>query len=180
MNIVGDYWEQILKINEWQQKRFSKKIVQKLFGTIAGKKLAIFGFAFKANTNDIRESPAIKICNSLLEEGAILSIYDPVVKKEQIKAELINNFENENMNNDNLGYWNYSSNKEDAVKNTDAVIILTEWAEFKEIEWDIIFNLMRKPSWIFDSRNIVDKNNAKSCGFNVWTLGSDDPPNLYL
>ena len=84
------------------------------------------------------------------------------------------------MNNDNLGYWHYASNKEDAVKNTDAVIILTEWAEFKEIEWDIIFNLMRKPSWIFDSRNIVDKNNAKSCGFNVWTLGSDDPPNLYL
>ena len=81
---VASYWEQVILINKWQQKRISKIIVEKLFGNLSEKKISILGFAFKSNTNDTRESPAISICKDLLEEGCFLSIYDPKVKKEQI------------------------------------------------------------------------------------------------
>ena len=85
---VASYWEQVILINKWQQKRISKIIVEKLFGNLSEKKISILGFAFKSNTNDTRESPAISICKDLLEEGCFLSIYDPKVKKEQIDREL--------------------------------------------------------------------------------------------
>ena len=104
---VADYWEQIVKINSWQQKRISKLVVKNLFGTLSDKRLAILGCSFKANTNDIRESPAINIGNYLLKEGARLSIHDQKVNYEQIKF----SFENSNkMNNDTKnGYWTKES-----------------------------------------------------------------------
>ncbi len=173
LSIVGEYWEQILRINDWQQERFSKKVVQKLFGTIAGKKLSILGFSFKANTNDTRESPAIKICNSLLEEGANLSIYDPVVRKEQIKSDLISEFAMEGIGENDQSKWEYSENIFNAATNADALIIITEWEEFKNLDWKKLYTLMRKPCWIFDTRNVIDKGLAESCGFKVWALGSN-------
>ena len=78
---VSEYWQKVVDINDWQVDRISKIIVEKLFGTISEKKIAILGFAFKANTNDTRESPAIKICKNLIEEGGLLKIYDPRVSK---------------------------------------------------------------------------------------------------
>ena len=88
---VADYWEQIIKLNSWQQKRISKLIVEKLFGTVSRKKIAILGFAFKSNTNDTRESPAISIVEDLIENGAEIHIHDPKVTKEQIKKDLNSN-----------------------------------------------------------------------------------------
>ena len=85
---VAEYWNQVIYLNNWQQERIYKLIVKNLFGTINGKKIIILGFAFKANTNDTRESPAISLCNNLLEEGAILSIHDPKVSRKQIEKDL--------------------------------------------------------------------------------------------
>ena len=85
---VARFWEGVVELNNWNQHRISKLVVKKLFGTISGKHIAILGFAFKANTNDTRESAAITICKDLLEEGAILNIHDPKVDPRQIKIDL--------------------------------------------------------------------------------------------
>ena len=87
LNEVGSYWQKVIEINVWQQKRISSLIVEKLFGTLSGKKISVLGFSFKANTNDTRESPSIKICKELLEEGANIAIYDPRVSKKQIASD---------------------------------------------------------------------------------------------
>ena len=170
---VADYWEQIIKINDWQQKRISAIIVKKLFGTISEKKISIMGFSFKANTNDTRESPSIRICKDLINEGANLSIYDPKVSSDQIKKEL-NKPNLDNGEKRNLNKWIFSNSIEDACKNADAIIITTEWAEFKKINWDKINKITRKPTWIFDTRNIVEEKTVKNLGFNIWKLGVGD------
>ena len=144
-------------------------IIEKLFGTIAGKKISILGFAFKANTNDTRESPAINICKSLLNEGCDLLIYDPKVSENQIRLDL--NSVSSNSNFHNQGEWNFSYSIEEAADQCDAIVVLTEWDEFQFIDWDNIATMMRKPSWIFDTRNVVDKNDAERFGFKVWKLG---------
>ena len=169
---VAKYWEAVININDWQQERISGLIIEKLFGTVVGKKISIFGFAFKANTNDTRESPAINIAKNLLLEGANLSIYDPKVNKEKIDYEFGNCISD---------YFSvsekYSCSKaasvEDAAKDSDAIIILTEWEEFKELEWEKLFCLMRKPGWIFDTRNVLKKIYFNYPGINFWRVGRD-------
>ena len=164
LNEVADYWEAVVKINSWQQKRISSIIVKNLFGTLANKKLAIFGFSFKADTNDTRESPSINISQDLLQEGAQLAFYDPRVKKEQILKELNSEKYLENIQ--------ICKTAIDAATGADAVIILTDWKEFLELNWSLIYKSMRKPSWIFDARICLDNSYLKNLGFNVWTLGS--------
>ena len=161
---VADYWEQVVKINLWQQKRIYSLVIKNLFGTVSNKKLAIFGFSFKANTNDTRESPTIEISRDLLQEGATLTFYDPKVKEVQIVNEL-KDIECE-------GNWFYCKTSFEAAEGADAVLILTEWEEFKNIKWSNLYNIMRKPAWIFDSRNYIDSNSLKNIGFNVWTVGN--------
>ena len=169
---VANYWQTVIDINQWQQKRISDIIVQKLFGTVSGKKIAILGFAFKANTNDTRESPSINICKDLIEEGATLHIYDPKVEYEKIKKDL-DSFEISSRKfNDKVGGWILSENIFDAAKETDAIIVLTEWDRFKEIDWAYISSVMRKPSWLFDTRSICDIKGAKLSGLNVWSVGN--------
>ena len=158
---VAKYWEQVIEINSWQQERISRIIVDKLFGTITGKKLTILGFAFKPNTNDTRESPSINICKSLLEEGCFLSIYDPKVSAEQIDSDLLNYKNN----------WEKCENLYKASKGSDAIIVLTGWDEFNELDYLKLINEMRSPSWIFDTRNCINAKLAESFGFNVWKLG---------
>ena len=85
---VADYWEQVVELNTWQQHRIARLVVNRLFGTLTGKRIGILGFAFKAHTNDTRESPAIRICRDLLEEGAVLPVVDPKVNEHQIAADL--------------------------------------------------------------------------------------------
>ncbi len=174
LNEVADFWEQVIIMNDWQQKRITEIIIMKLFGTISNKTIAIFGFAFKKNTNDTRESPSIKICKELLNEGANLLIYDPKVSSSQITKEL-NQIENKSkVFNEEMGVWKLCNTKEQACKNADAVVILTEWEEFKFIKWGNIKSLMRKPSWIFDTRNIIKKKEVLSEGFQFWRVGSDN------
>ena len=161
---VADYWEQVVKINLWQQKRISLLIIRKLFGTLTNKKIGIFGFSFKANTNDIRESPSINISKILLQEGVKINFYDPKVEEEQILLEF-----NENTYKDNI---TISKTALEAAKGADAILVLTEWKEFKELDWRRIYELMRKPAWVFDSRIFLDIKKLLDIGFKVWTLGT--------
>ena len=173
LNEVASYWEKVIDINIWQQKRISRLIVEKLFGTLSGKKISVLGFSFKANTNDTRESPSIKICKELLEEGANIAIYDPRVSKRQIASDLGKEDAFNNKNIKNEGSWSFCNSIKDSALNTDAILILTEWSEFKEINWEEISNIMRKPSWIFDTRSITNLNEAKKCGLNTWRIGKE-------
>ncbi len=163
---VADYWEQVVNINLWQQNRISSIVIKNLFGTLSNKTLAIYGFSFKANTNDTRESPSITISKNLLREGAKLTFFDPKVSKKQI----LNEFD-EFACEDNLLV---ASTSLDAAKGADAVIVLTDWEEFKDLDWKNIFLLMRKPAWVFDTRICIDQKFLKNIGFKVWTLGTTD------
>ena len=167
---VANYWENVIIINQWQQKRISKIIVDNLFGNLSEKKIVILGFAFKSNTNDTRESPAISICKDLLEEGCFLSIYDPKVKEEQINSELKLNDEIGNIH-DNKKYWEKAYNIYEASENSDAIVILTNWDEFSDLDLKKLYEVMSPPCWIFDTRNMINYSEAKKHGFNVWKLG---------
>ena len=130
---VGDFWEQVLKINNWQQDRIYKIVISKLFGNLVNKKLAILGFSFKSNTNDTRESPAINLCKKFLLEGAKLSIHDPKVTKEQIDKDLQKNpLNNEQFNLENNNFEKVDS-VYDAIEKSDAVILVTEWEYYKNL-----------------------------------------------
>ena len=167
---VAEYWEGVIKINEWQQNRITEIIVRKLFGTVSEKYIAILGFSFKANTNDTRESPAIKICNDLMNEGAKLKIYDPKVSKEKIELNL-NLTKKDNSKSSDNGSWHYAHNILDATKDVDGIVILTEWGEFKDINWNEISKHTRRPTWLFDTRNICDLEKAKIENLKIWKLG---------
>ena len=171
LNQVANYWEQVIFINEWQQKRITKIIVQKLYGTISDKKITVLGFAFKPNTNDTRESPAINVCRDLLEEGCFLSIYDPKVKGKQIKNALQNQDIPDKLEPNKFINITTANSIEEAVSDSDAIIILTDWEEFYNLDFEKIHSLMRAPSWLFDARNVIDSREAKLFGFKVWKLG---------
>ena len=162
LNEVGNYWEKVLDMNQWQQSRIAKIITKKLFGNLFEKKISILGFSFKANTNDTRESPAIKICSDLLEEGAKLSIYDPKVNLDQILSDL-KTTENSNILK--------AKTIDESIINADAVVILTEWEIFKKLDWVNLYNSMRKPAWLFDTRGIIEFNSLKDCKINYWRIG---------
>ncbi len=168
---VAEYWGKVLEINTWQKNRITKIIFEKLFGTITSKSIAILGFSFKSNTNDTRESPAIEICHQLMNEGANLNIYDPRVSLQQLEKDLgLNkkyNREKEYFNSS----WKFSTDSYSAAEGTDAIVILTEWEEFKYLDWELISSKMRSPSWVFDTRSIIDFEKAKSNGINIWSMG---------
>ena len=168
---VAEYWGKVLEINSWQKNRITKIIFEKLFGTITAKNIAIFGFSFKSNTNDTRESPAIEICHQLMNEGANLNIYDPRVSFKQLEKDLgLNkkyNIEKEYFN----GSWKFSTDSYSAAEGTDAIVILTEWEEFKYLDWELISSKMRSPSWVFDTRSVINFEEANFNGINIWSMG---------
>ena len=171
LNEVAEYWEQIIKINNWQKNRISKLIVEKLFGTVALKKIVILGFAFKANTNDTRESPAIDIVKDLIENGAQIVISDPKVKASQICKDLSLE-ENKKESSSEIGYWKFSEDIYEAVENSDAIVFLTEWNEYKKLDWQKISYKMRPPSWVFDARSITNEGEIRKVGLNFWSVGN--------
>ena len=174
---VADFWESVVHLNTWNQNRLTNIILEKLFGTLTEKKIGILGFSFKANTNDTRESPAVQICKNLLNEGAYLKIHDPKVSKEQIaldlgtppiedlkkNGELVKKYKNKK--------WENSLLENDFFENLDAVIVLTEWNIYSNIEWEKVSKKMRSPGWVFDSRLIVDEERVKSSGLSFWRVG---------
>ncbi len=176
LNEVAYFWESIVNLNNWHQQRISNLIIKKLFGTASGKKIAILGFAFKANTNDTRESAAIKICKDLLNEGAILYIHDPKVIAKQISKVLEvpegnHNVISEENNLHNEGSWYFIKDISEGFDGADAVIILTEWKEYSEINWKDASRMMRKPSWVFDTRSIISAEEFRENKINFWKIG---------
>ena len=162
---VSSYWEQVVSINDWQTYRIYKMVINKLFGNVTNKKIAILGFAFKADTNDTRESPAIFICKELLVEGAFLAIHDPKVNESQIDFDL------GKVGQENRSNWSYSNDLLKTYDSCDAIIILTEWEEYKEINWALVSNKMNSPSWVFDTRKIVSPEEVKNYNINFWQVG---------
>ena len=177
LNEVADFWEVVVDLNNWHQHRISKLVVKKLFGNVTSKKICILGFAFKANTNDTRESAAINICKDLIEEGAILFINDPKVNPDQISKDLcLDQFkELLNMNYEQFfsasGSWCFEEDILKATKDADAVIVLTEWKIYSKIDWLVISKQMRSPAWVFDARSTVSKKDIKNTSLNLWTVG---------
>ncbi len=168
---ASKYWKQVITINNHQKNRISKVIADKLFGTLTEKKIAVLGFSFKSNTNDTRQSPAIRICKNLLEEGAYLAIHDPKVSKSQIAIDLgCQEINDQNKNND-FNKWEFFEKIEDAVHSADAVVILCDWECYKKLDWRDISNIMRSPSWLFDTRDVVNIKSLKDLDLNLWKLG---------
>ncbi len=162
---VAAYWEQVVSLNNWQQQRIAKLVVQCLFNTVAGKSITLLGFAFKADTNDTRESPAIRIAKDLLEEGAQLRIYDPKVSADQMQRDLgIAPSEGDSS-------WQQLDDPVQACHGSDAVLILTEWDQFNSLDWKAIAGEMRRPAWLFDTRATANSCAARAAGLQVWTVG---------
>ena len=166
---VAAYWESVVKMNDWQRGRFSKRIVRELFNSVSGKKIAILGFAFKKDTNDTRESASIYICRDLLEEQACLAIYDPKVSEYQIRLDL----KQREVLEDGRPNSNVVIEQDPylAARDAHAVLIMTEWDEFRDLDFQRIFAGMFKPAFIFDGRNILDMKTLREIGFKVRGIG---------
>ncbi|CAD5206019.1 unnamed protein product [Bursaphelenchus okinawaensis] len=163
----ADYWNAVVQMNEWQRRRFSDKIVLELFNTVAEKKITFFGFAFKKNTGDTRESSAISVAKHLLDEKAKLTIYDPKVTEQQMRNDLLMV-----TSKDKVDSVEYSTDPYKAAEESHAIVILTEWDEFKTYDYERLFASMKKPASVFDGRLLLDQHKLKSIGFRVFTIGS--------
>lgn len=166
---VADYWEQVIKMNDYQKRRFAENIVSKLFNTVSGKKIAILGWAFKKDTNDTRESAAIYVADYLLNEQAELWVYDPKVKAEQVYADL--DYLNTRSEAENRRLVKVVNDPYEAMDDAHAVAILTEWDEFKTYDWQKVYEGMKKPAFLFDGRNVMDKDNYKGPQFILCSIG---------
>ena len=160
---VAQYWRAVVDMNAFQKRRFAANVIDCLFRNIRGKRLAIFGFAFKENTNDTRESPAIDICKSFLNESAKLAFYDPKVSKKQICADL-----GIEENDDRV---EFCASPYEAANESHAIVLLTHWDEFKKLDYEKIRKTMTTPAWIFDGRNCLDHRLLLELGFLVRGIG---------
>jgi len=157
---VANYWESVVKMNEYQQNRFLMNMLHAMFDTLSGKKVCLFGFAFKANTGDTRESPAIYIARMLAAEKANVVISDPKAlphAKEDL-AGLEGNIE-------------YIDDPYKAAEGCHAIAVMTEWDLYRGLDYQRLFDMMIKPAFIFDGRNIIDHRRCFDIGFNVYPIG---------
>jgi UDPglucose 6-dehydrogenase len=162
LNEVADYWQSVITINEYQKERFVINMLNTMFNTLAGKKICLFGFAFKADTGDTRESPAIFITKKLLEEQADVIITDPKAldhARDDLKG--ID------------GSVSYIEDPYEAATGCDAIGILTEWEIYRKLDYKKIYKSMSKPPFIFDGRNILDHKKLFETGFNVYPIGKN-------
>lgn len=170
LNAVADYWEQVIIMNDHQKRRFSNTIVQTLYNTVADKKIAFLGWAFKKDTNDTRESAAIYVANDLINEQAKIAVYDPKVSRNKVLADL-DYLETRNPE-DNAKSIVSFEDPYDACKEAHAIAVLTEWDEFKAYNWQKIYDAMQKPAFVFDGRNLLDKQKLEKIGFVYQAIGS--------
>uniref|UniRef100_A0A8C6LET4 UDP-glucose 6-dehydrogenase n=1 Tax=Nothobranchius furzeri TaxID=105023 RepID=A0A8C6LET4_NOTFU len=170
---VASYWQQVIDMNEYQRRRFACRIIDCLFNTVTGKKIALLGFSFKKDTGDTRESSSIYISKYLMDEGAKLFIYDPKVLKEQI----IHDLSQPSISEDNpkrvSELVTVASDPYEACQSAHALVICTEWDMFKELDYENIYKMMLKPAFIFDGRRVLDHLHAQlQCiGFCIETIG---------
>jgi len=174
---VADYWQQVVTMNDYQKRRFVHRMVRTMFNTVSDKKIAIWGFAFKKDTNDTRESAAIYVCRDLLLEKARLSIYDPQVTKAQIVANLEAVFQNGDQELSAMSRQLIENNvevvsdAEAAADSAHAIAVLTEWDEFANANFAKILERMKKPAFVFDGRNTLKGLNLEELGFDYQGIG---------
>jgi UDPglucose 6-dehydrogenase len=167
---VAAYWDQVIKMNDWQKHRFAERVLHTLFNTVTGKRIGVLGFAFKKDTNDTRESAAISVCQDLIEERANLSIYDPKVGIAQICQDLGIESTHPNIE--------HATSAEQAAVGAHALLVLTEWDEFRKLDFEAIYKSMVKPAWIFDGRSLLDHAKLRQIGFKVYSIGKPLPSEL--
>ena len=157
---VANYWSSVVRINEWQTDRFFQNILHGLFNTLAGKTITMLGFAFKQDTGDTRDSPAIPLCEKLVGENARVRIHDP-------KA-----LENARIELKNLkGDISFVEDVYEAADGAHALALVTQWDEYRELDYEKIHQAMAEPAFIFDGRNHLDHDKLYEIGFNVFPLG---------
>lgn len=160
---VAAYWDSVVQINEWQTHRIVTRMLEKMFNTIAGKRIAVFGFAFKADTGDTRESPANLVVRDLLAEHAQPVVTDPKAihdAKRDLK--------------DVLDKVVFEEDAYRAAEGSHAVVVCTEWKCFATLDWNHIYKSMAKPAFVFDGRNILDATALRKIGFDVVCVGKGD------
>lgn len=170
LTAVADYWEQVIILNDHQKLRFAEKIIQTMYNTVNGKKIAFLGWAFKKDTNDTRESAAIYVADHLLDEEAQLVVYDPKVTAEQIYKDL--DYLKTRSSEDNRRLVTVVNDPYEALEDAHAVAVLTEWDEFRSYDWKQIKHMMKKPSFVFDGRKLLDSEQLKVLGFDYYAIGS--------
>lgn len=159
LNKIAAFWEQVVSFNDYQMESYVKRILQAMFNTLVGKKLAIFGFAFKPDTGDTRDAPAIYICKRLLEEKACLKITDPHALDNAMKDL------------QGMKGVDFIEDPYRAVEGAHGIALITEWASYKKLDYQKIFDAMEKPAFIFDGRNHLDHKALYEIGFNVYPVG---------
>ena len=168
---VADYWEQVVKMNDYQKHRFVKQIIDSLFNTVSGKKIAFLGWAFKKDTNDTRESAAIYVAQELLRDKAEIHVYDPKVTKERILDDLKNVADSKVEFKAIKKQIHFHTEPYSAMSEAHAIAILTEWDEFKVYDWKLVLDKMLKPAFVFDGRNILDSAKMNEIGFEYKGIG---------
>lgn len=133
-------------------------------------RIAVLGFAFKADTGDTRESPAITLIKDFIEENALVNVYDPRVVEGQIWMDLTENIPHIPLA-DIKQKVNISYSALAACENAEAVVIATEWKEFLGIDWEAVYASMSKPAFVFDGRLLVDAEKLRKIGFRVTAIG---------
>ena len=165
LNEVADFWKQVISINDYQVRRFVKRMLRAMFNTLVGKKIAVFGFAFKPDTGDTRDAPAIRLTRQLYEEKAYINITDP---------HALNNAKKDL---EGLQGIEYIEDPYSAAKGAHCIALMTEWDEYRSLDYQKIYDSMEKPAFLFDGRNHLDHQQLFDIGFDVYPLGK--PPLLH-
>jgi UDPglucose 6-dehydrogenase len=164
---VARYWEAVVTMNRYQKQRFVQRMVSVMFNTLAGKRIALLGFAFKANTDDVRDAPAIEICRDLVAERADVCVTDPraLDNARRVLA-------------DASHAVTFESDPYRATRGAHAIALLTDWEEYRTLDYARIYTDMEKPAFVFDGRNLLDPQHLYDIGFNVYAVGR--PPRAAL
>ncbi len=160
LHTAADYWNGVVEMNDHQQERIVTRLFKTMFNTLAGKRIALFGFAFKANTGDVRETPALTVARMLVEERARVAITDPkaLANAERELGTLAKRVE-------------FAADEYAAAKDADAIVVMTDWSNYPKLDWKRIYGSMRKPALVFDTRNCLDAKKLKRLGFNTLNVG---------
>jgi UDPglucose 6-dehydrogenase len=172
---VAHYWQQVVNMNEYQKQTFTQRIIHSLFNTVTNKKICVFGFAFKKDTGDVRETPAVAVCHMLLQDMAKVHVYDPKVKREDAMRE----FKDHGMEFDEDNFI-FANTPAEAVDGAHAIVVLTEWDEFKTYPYVDYYEKMMKPAFLFDGRNMLKHAELEEIGFEVHALGKAKMQNQSL
>jgi UDPglucose 6-dehydrogenase len=154
------YWQSVQDLNEWQKHRFA--LMAAAHAKKNGGVVAVLGLAFKKNTNDFRESPAIDICNHLLAAGVRLRLQDERVDPSAFRSALVD---------DEMVGFEFFADVEDAARGASAMLILTEWDRYAGLDWAKIAAVAKPGLAVFDGRMVVDQAQAQKAGLPVFVVG---------